>query len=191
MVTGIINNRRLLSKTGWGHLGISNIRKVPLTQDSSPPPMPVHLQASEKQMESEVLSKVVQPKTCPVGYTTSLASWATLKHGFDECTAGIHTLDPCDVPFIYTTRRSGSLYHWFTVQTSNTEVCTVACGPDAGPPPVGGVCKGLPRRAGRMLLGVHGGWQYRFHASPTLPGELLYLRSQSHQLQVEQPRFPV
>lgn len=59
-----------------------------------------------------VLSKVVQPKTCPVGYTTSLASWATLKHGFDECTAGIHTLDPCDVPFIYTTRRSGSLYHW-------------------------------------------------------------------------------
>lgn len=67
----------------------------------------------------------------------------------------------------------------------------VACGPDAGPPPVGGVCKGLPRRAGRMLLGVHGGWQYRFHASPTLPGELLYLRSQSHQLQVEQPRFPV
>lgn len=138
-----------------------------------------------------VLSKVVQPKTCPVGYTTSLASWATLKHGFDECTAGIHTLDPCDVPFIYTTRRSGSLYHWFTVQTSNTEVCTVACGPDAGPPPVGGVCKGLPRRAGRMLLGVHGGWQYRFHASPTLPGELLYLHSQSHQLQVEQPRFPV
>lgn len=112
MVTGIINNRRFLSKTGWGHLGISNVRKVPLTQDSSPPPMPVHLQASEKQMESEVLSKVVQPKTCPVGYTTSLASWATLKHGFDECTAGIHTLDPCDVPFIYTTRRSGSLYHW-------------------------------------------------------------------------------
>lgn len=89
MLTGIINNRRFLSKTKWGSLGMSNFRKVSLMHSSSPSLMPLYTASiREGNIVRITFQSWLTIKTCIfVEHATSLASWATLSHVFNECTS--------------------------------------------------------------------------------------------------------
>ena len=89
MLTGIINNGRFLSKTRWGSLGMSNFRKVSLTHSCSPSLMLLYTASiREGNIGRSTFQSWLTIKTCIfVERATSLASWATLSHVFNECAA--------------------------------------------------------------------------------------------------------